>query len=187
MPDDFHAYKSNLSPGCSDADIEKHFDGGDDVEWGEEEFDSNNRNQNRPNQTELTMKLKEMFPSKYLKADDLDGDDQFIITRITWERMKDDEGKEEDKPVIYFLKVDKGMALNKTNAKRISEMHGDETDGWIGKKVTLTKEWVEAFGKADWAIRVKMQPPPSSKQATPAAAAAPPVADPADSFGGSGQ
>lgn len=36
-PDDFHAYKSNLPPGCSDAQVSERFDGGDDVEWGEEE------------------------------------------------------------------------------------------------------------------------------------------------------
>lgn len=38
MPDDFHAYRSNLAPGCSDAQVSEHYDGGDDeVEWGEEE------------------------------------------------------------------------------------------------------------------------------------------------------
>lgn len=123
-----------------------------------------------------------MFPSKFLKADDIDGEEQFIITRIAWEKMKDDKGKEDDKPILYFLKVDKGLVLNKTNAKRISETHGDETDNWVGKKIILTKEWVEAFGESDWAIRVKMQAP-SSKQPT-AAAAAPPAGDPAATFGG---
>lgn len=127
------------------------------------------------------MKLTQLFPSKFLKADDIDGEVQAIITKLAWERMKDDEGKEEDKPILYFLKVEKGLVLNKTNAKRISEIHGDETDDWPGKKIILTKEWVEAFGKADWAIRVKMQPP-GRPQPTPAAAPAAPAGDPADTF-----
>lgn len=130
------------------------------------------------------MKLSEVFPSKFLKVDDLDGEVPVIIQSLKWERMKDDDGKEEDKPVLYFLRVDKGLVLNKTNGLTIAEQLGDETDAWVGKKIILTKENVTAFGKKQWAIRVKATPPPPSGSGALKAAAA--EADPADSFGGSG-
>lgn len=35
MPDDFHAYKQNYPPGCSDRDVEQYYEGGgSDVEDG---------------------------------------------------------------------------------------------------------------------------------------------------------
>lgn len=108
------------------------------------------------------MKLSELHPSRYLAADDLDGDTPAVISRIVFESMKKKDGKEEEKPVIFFKGVQKGMVLNKTNATRIGQMHGDETDQWIGKKITLTVESVDAFGETKWAIRVKATPPAPS-------------------------
>lgn len=32
MPDDFHAYKQNYPPGCDDADVAEHYEGGGEVE-----------------------------------------------------------------------------------------------------------------------------------------------------------
>lgn len=126
------------------------------------------------------MKLTEMYPSKYLSADDIDDEVQVIIANLKFEKMKDNEGKEQDKPVLWFLKVDKGMVLNKTNAERIASMYGDETDSWNGKRITLCKEMVTAFGESKWALRVKPTPPPAKtggalKNVAP---------DPADTFGG---
>ena len=132
------------------------------------------------------MKLSQLYPSKFLKADDLDEDVPVIIANLKFERMTDDEGKEEDKPVLYFLKVEKGLVLNKTNATIIAEQHGDETENWAGKRITLGKERITAFGKSQWAIRVKAIAPQSSGSGALRNAAAAPVGDPADSFGGSG-
>lgn len=131
------------------------------------------------------MKLTEMFPSKYLKADDLDSDTPVIIANIKFERMQSEDGKEEDKPVLYFLRVEKGLVLNKTNATIISEQHGDDTDNWNGKKITLTKERVTAFGKSQWAIRVKAIAPQSGGSGA-LKGAMEAVPDPAEAFGGNG-
>lgn len=118
------------------------------------------------------MKLSEMYPSKYLSVDDFDDEMPVIIANLSFEKMKADGGKEEQKPVLHFLKVDKAMVLNKTNAKRIAEIHGDDTDTWPGKRLTLIKEWVDAFGESTWAIRVKMVPKgkPPFEQSAPAPA-----------------
>lgn len=85
--------------------------------------------------------------------------------------MKDDEGREEEKPVLLFKGVEKGLVLNKTNATRIADQHGDETDLWVGKRITLTTESVTAFGKTQWAIRVKPERLVTGKGIRPVVAA----------------
>ena len=113
------------------------------------------------------MKMSELYPSKFLKGDDIDGETLVVITKLVFEKMKDEAGQEEEKPVLMFKGVDKGLVLNKTNALRIAEQHGDETDNWPGKRITLTTESVTAFGKTQWAIRVKPERPASGKGIRP--------------------
>lgn len=104
--------------------------------------------------------MNELYPSRFLSADDIDGEVPVIIASLGFEKMKDNDGKEQDKPILSFLKVEKGLVLNKTNAQRIADIYGDETDNWVGKKITLCTESVTAFGETKWAIRVKPVPPP---------------------------
>ncbi len=110
------------------------------------------------------MKLSDLHPSKFLAADDIEGDTTATISRLIIESMKSKDGKNEEKPVLFFKGVQKGMVLNKTNATRIAAIHGDETDLWVGKQITLIVESVDAFGETKWAIRVKPSPPRSTKQ-----------------------
>lgn len=113
------------------------------------------------------MKLSQLFPSRYLRADDIDGDTPVIIKELVFDKMKDEDGKEEEKPVLLFKGVEKGLVLNKTNAQRIEEQHGSETDDWMGKRISLTTESVTAFGKTQWAIRVKPERPATGKGIKP--------------------
>lgn len=113
------------------------------------------------------MKLSEVYPSKFLKGDDIEQETPVTITKLVFEKMKDEDGREEEKPVLLFKGVDKGLVLNKTNATRIADQHGDETDLWTGKRITLTTESVTAFGKTQWAIRVKPERPATGKGIKP--------------------
>lgn len=113
------------------------------------------------------MKLSQVFPSRYLKGDDVEGETIVVIKELVFDKMKDDEGREEEKPVLLFKGVEKGLVLNKTNATRIADQHGDETDLWTGKRITLTTESVTAFGKTQWAIRVKPERPATGKGIKP--------------------
>ena len=109
-----------------------------------------------------------MFPSKFLKASDLAGRDINVqIRSVTFEEMENNRGEPEQKPVLWFEKTEKGMVLNRTNGNTIAELHGYESDGWIGQLVTLYSAEVEAFGKMTDAIRVRRQPP--TNQPAPAA------------------
>ena len=70
------------------------------------------------------MKIGSAFPSKYLKADDLNGTRALVtIDTVKVERIA---GGEDEKPVVYFERRDKGLVLNRTNATTISEIAGTE-------------------------------------------------------------
>ena len=101
------------------------------------------------------MNVNQMFPSKFLKATDL-GTSEFEVT-IHSVQVEDvgTEQAPEQKPVVYFQEGQKGMPLNKTNAETIAYLYGPETDGWIGKKVTLFPMMVEFKGQSVPAIRVR--------------------------------
>lgn len=99
------------------------------------------------------MKIGAAFPSKYLKASDL-GDKSYVLTmdKVTIE----DVGKTKDeRPILYFLKADKGLVLNKTNANIIAKLYGDDTDAWEGQQIELYPTMVDFGGEQVEAIRVR--------------------------------
>lgn len=101
------------------------------------------------------MRMSNAFPSKYLRAADLDGRQVTVsIDRVVMEDVGDDDAK----PVLYFVGKEKGVVLNKTNASNISLIYGDETDDWHGKPVTLYEAMVDFQGRSVAAIRIKGPP-----------------------------
>lgn len=115
------------------------------------------------------MNINEEFPSKWLKATDLNGQQPTYTIR---EVSREDIGDDGFKPVIFFNEVAKGVVLNKTNATNISEAYGPETDAWIGKPVILFTTWVDFQGKSVEAIRIR---PGQQNFVSGAATTAPPV------------
>ena len=83
---------------------------------------------------ETEMKLSQMYPSRFLKADDLDGPTLDVIEKVG----QDQVGREQEvKPIVYFRKL-KPLVLNKTNAQTIVAIAGtDETDNWGGVAVEV--------------------------------------------------
>lgn len=104
-------------------------------------------------------KTSEMFPSRWLKASDFaDGDATLTIREVGQERIG--QGKDAaDKFVLYFEDEDKGLVLNKTNVNTIAKLHGDDTDDWIGKDITLFTTEVQFQSDMVEAIRVRSKPP----------------------------
>jgi len=102
--------------------------------------------------------INDAFPSNYLKASDLQGQRPVVtIDRVEFEPVGQ---KRELKPVLYFVGKEKGMVLNKTNAKNISNLVGSfETDEWHGFRVMLYSANVEFQGETVESIRVKAAPP----------------------------
>lgn len=98
---------------------------------------------------------RSMFDRKYVGAWDLEGKDVTVrIVRVAAETLKNKSG-ENKKPVVYFEGTDKGFALNKTNAKVIAAMYGNDTAAWIGKLITLYATQVSFGPETTDAIRVR--------------------------------
>lgn len=125
------------------------------------------------------MNIASAFPSKYLKAAELEGDTVFTIDRVEIENVAPQGKPVEEKPVLYFAEDERGLVLNKTNSETIASIHGGETDEWSGKQITLFATEVDFQGKQVLAIRVRMKrnPPaarrPGTAQRQPARQAAP--------------
>lgn len=95
--------------------------------------------------------INESFPSKYLKAADIEGTPTITIADIAFEEV----GKDKDvRPILYYDGEEKGIVLNKTNATNISKLYGYETDDWRGKQVMLGTTWVDFNGQSVEAIRI---------------------------------
>ena len=101
------------------------------------------------------MKSSDVYPSKYLKSEELDNDLTVTIKSIDLEKLESKDGSMQEKPVVYFQEIQKGFVLNKTNWSLIARQHGDESDEWPGHKITLFVMDVEAFGDIVSAIRVR--------------------------------
>lgn len=102
------------------------------------------------------MKISEEFPSKYLKASDLqDRDVRVTMGNVEKEKLGDDM-----KLVLYFKGKEKGLVLNKTNSNSIVDAYGDDTDDWFGHDIILFSVMTDFQGKVGPAIRVRQ---PSAK------------------------
>lgn len=117
------------------------------------------------------MKLSDAFPSNFLKAEDLDGKSVVVvISGVEFDTIGKDS-KEGKKLILSFRGKEKKMVVNKTNAKTIEKLYGDDTDGWIGKTIKLVTREVEFQGDVVWALRVSLEKPagvaPASSQPEP--------------------
>jgi hypothetical protein len=105
------------------------------------------------------MKISQLFPSKYVKAADLNGKTVTLtIAKLVVEELGHGAEKER-KPVLYFQKATKGLVLNRTNAMTIAALYGDESDDWEGKRISIYPTRIRAFGAMQDTIRVREEIP----------------------------
>ena len=110
------------------------------------------------------MNIHDMYPSKFLKAEDIGPSPRILtIAAVSTEAMPDGSRK----PVITFREEVKKFVSNKTNSMTLAKLFGGETELWIGERVALTVVDVDFKGDVVSAIRIK--------QARQGAAAARPV------------
>ena len=92
------------------------------------------------------MNINDVFPSKFLKANELQGHTPTVtIDRVEVEAVRS-RTKTETKAVLYFRGKVKGMLLNKTNARSVTAIAASaRTEDWVGVAVTLY-ETTATFG-----------------------------------------
>jgi hypothetical protein len=110
------------------------------------------------------MKLSDAYPSRYLKADDLDGKN----VTVTIKSAELEEFDKKRKLVLSFVGTDKQLICNKINASTIAKLlHSEETDDWTGQRITLCTRETEFQGSMVLALRVLEQKPAAQKAAAP--------------------
>jgi hypothetical protein len=97
-----------------------------------------------------------LYPSEYIAACDLHEKDTTVqIEKVEVETLVGTDGKKQAKPVLTFRGAKKRMVCCKTNAKTIAKQHGNDTDGWVGKKITIYPTTCQSFGETKECVRVR--------------------------------
>jgi hypothetical protein len=100
-----------------------------------------------------------MFERRYFSSEDFDGED--LILEIQDVKVEDMGNSGDKKPVLYFKGQKLGLALNKTNYKRLQKVHPfKDTDELKGKLIAIYfDEEVEYKGEVIGGIRVRAKAP----------------------------
>ena len=98
-----------------------------------------------------------MFPSRYLKAADLQGEPiHLTIVEVIRDKVQMANGTKQEKYILRFKETEKELILNKTNAKGVAKVLSEpRAINWPGSKVTLKPTQCEAFGEIVDCIRVE--------------------------------
>jgi hypothetical protein len=98
----------------------------------------------------------EIYPSKYLKADDLYGQSRTMTIRGVDTEEFNDRGSVVIKPVLSFLETTKQLSLNKTNKNVLVSAFGKDPQACLGKKVVLFPSTTLFNGRSTPCIRLSM-------------------------------
>jgi hypothetical protein len=110
------------------------------------------------NQTNLTH-WKKLTNVNYIGSEILQPNQELKLTieKVQKEQVKTAEGTQEC-IVAYFKGGQKGMIINKTNAKIITKvLDTPYIEQWAGKSIIIYAAKVRAFGEMVEALRVKNQ------------------------------
>ena len=112
---------------------------------------------------------RKFFPSTYINPSDLDDfEGKRIAVQIRTAgselvRVPGMEEKEETKLLLYFHGAEKGLICNRTSAKHVARLYGDDTDNWKGHWITLYIEKdIKAFGEVWDAVWIAKAEPDSA-------------------------
>ena len=104
----------------------------------------------------MSFSIDQMFPSKYLSSDDLDGKTvKAKISSLDQEKMRDGTTKF----ILSFDGRSKGLVLNKTNGKALATAFGKDSGGWMGKEIELFSIPVDFQGRTVNGIRLRQTQP----------------------------
>jgi hypothetical protein len=93
--------------------------------------------------------LSVMFPSRFLKCDDLQGRKVTVtIADVNLEEVMMVGGSHEKKVVLQLAKTPKLLIAGRTNGFSIALLLSQHIREWVGKRITLCPD-VDLFGKSE--------------------------------------
>jgi hypothetical protein len=105
------------------------------------------------------MQFSLLYPSKYVKAEDLGGKEiTKTIKAVRLEELEGVDGQKKTKVIVYFSDSAKMWVMPRTCGEALRVMFGKDTDQWVGKRVTLFSKKVDSFGEEVDAVRVRGSP-----------------------------
>ena len=111
-------------------------------------------------------KVSEMIVSKFLRKEDFDEDRVLTIKGV---KLEDVGNQGEQRWVVHFREVDKGMVLNITSIRVLEGAFGDDSDDWTGERVMVYVDPNVSFqGRVVGGLRLRA---PKKQQAAPPPAA----------------
>lgn len=140
----------------------------------------------REKETKVT-DYRAMFDRDYIGAWDLGGQDVTVrITKVQAGELIAQGGRKSKKPLCWFEGKEKGFVFNKTNAKIVAAMYGNDTAAWIGKRITLYPTTTQMGGETVDCIRVRPSIPKAraanGSKRTAEPELEPAASDPAEDF-----
>jgi hypothetical protein len=97
-------------------------------------------------------RVSDIYKSSYLRAADLEEPLTVTIKSASIEELGEDK---DEKIVVMFKELDRGLVLNRTNADYISMLcESDDTEDWPGTQLGLFVQPVSFRGKLVDSIRV---------------------------------
>ncbi len=109
------------------------------------------------------MRTKDIYPSKYLKAEDVD-EGGMVVTIDDF--VMEEVGRAQERKAVVYFKDCKPLVCNVTNKDTLGTLLGDDTDDWLGKQVGLFTPMVTYQGKTKPAVRVQQTLPPEAEFGT---------------------
>lgn len=108
----------------------------------------------------MGLTFDQLFPGRFIKAGEMHGKPVTLtIERIYLEELEKEDGTTKPQAIVIFREIKREWALNRTNASALRAMWGDDTDAWLGKRVTLFPEPdTSGLSESGVAIRVKGSP-----------------------------
>ena len=99
---------------------------------------------------------KLMTDRKYIFAADLKGKDQEVtIVKVEKGEVVGEGGRKANKPHAYFAGIALPLVLNATNCKTIAAAYGNDTEAWVGKKITLYPTTTQRAGQEEDCVRIR--------------------------------
>lgn len=114
--------------------------------------------------------FRKLFDNDWIKSWDLDGKPITVtITKVEAGVIENRQKRKKDRmPVLWFRGAKKPFGCNKTNAKTIAGMYGNDTDAWVGKAITIYPTQTQFGNDTVDCIRIKPQVPTGKAQDMPA-------------------